>query len=350
MLSALAIATGATLVLAGCAGSAGDGDGGSGDTVTVVASTNVYGQLAAQVGGDRVSVTSIITSDSQDPHSYEATARDQLAVDRAQLVIENGGGYDHFMDVLLEGAGGDPEVITAVEFSHDWPGNEGHDADDDGDGHDDDHAEDDGGGHDDDHADHDDDDHADDHDHDHDHSDHGHVAGFNEHVWYDVHTVAHVVEAIADELAEIDPEGASAFHRNAGQLVQALEGIEVEIAEVANLHAGEGVFLTEPLAGYLAGAAGLKDLAPDGFASAVEGGQDVSPATLLAALRVIEGGEVRAVLTNVQTGGAETQRVEEEADAAGIPIVQFSELLPPDTSYAEWMTDNVARLGAALAP
>ncbi|WP_214443586.1 metal ABC transporter substrate-binding protein, partial [Mycobacterium tuberculosis] len=78
-----------------------------------------------QVGGDRVDVTSIITSASQDPHSYEASARDRLTLQKADLVVENGGGYDAFIDSLLQDAK-DPHVVTAVEFSHDYPGNEGH--------------------------------------------------------------------------------------------------------------------------------------------------------------------------------------------------------------------------------
>lgn len=324
------------VALVGCAPAAGDDS-----VVQVVASTNVYGSLAEQIGGDRVEVTSIITSATQDPHSYEATARDQLAVQRAGLVIENGGGYDAFIDTLLEGVDTDPEVLTAVEFSHDWPDNDGHDeeAADEVEEHADDSADD---------ADHDD--HADDEGDDgHDHAEHGHVEGFNEHVWYDVHTMTHVVEGIAHELAELDPAGATEYEASAAALIAELEGIEGEIAAVKAAHEGDGVFLTEPVPGYLAAAAGLVDVAPDGFAAAVEEGRDVAPATLLAALGVVESGTARAVLSNAQTGGAETTRVEDAATDAGIPVVPFAELLTPDSTYAEWMNDNVARLAAALA-
>ena len=98
---ALALASVAALSLAGCSTTPAAGEG-AGDTVTVAASTNVYGSLAAQIGGDRVDVTSIITSATQDPHSYEASARDRLTVQKADLVIENGGGYDGFIDTLLQ--------------------------------------------------------------------------------------------------------------------------------------------------------------------------------------------------------------------------------------------------------
>src|SRR4051812_39856134 len=94
-----AMAAGSVLVLSGCASPAADGtDGG----IQVVASTNVYAQIAEEVGAGAVDVTPIIHSAAQDPHSYEPSARDQLAVSRADLVIENGGGYDAFMDALVE--------------------------------------------------------------------------------------------------------------------------------------------------------------------------------------------------------------------------------------------------------
>lgn len=89
-------------------------------------------------------------------------------------------------------------------------------------------------------------------------------------------------------------------------------------------------------------------MTPDGFASAVEEGNDVAPAVLLDALTLIEDGKVDAVLSNAQTGGAETDRVEQAAKDAGIPVVGFTELLAPDQSYAEWMRAAITDLAAAL--
>ena len=73
-------------------------------TLSVVASTDVWGDLAAKVGGDRVNVTSIIDDPSKDPHEYEANAQIQLTLSKAQVVIENGGGYDDFVDTMLAAA------------------------------------------------------------------------------------------------------------------------------------------------------------------------------------------------------------------------------------------------------
>jgi zinc/manganese transport system substrate-binding protein len=326
-LAALALVSVAALALSGCAGSiSGASPTGGADAggIRVVASTNVYGSIAAEIGGDRVDVTSIIDNAAQDPHSYEATARDRLAVQKADLVIENGGGYDAFVDTLLEDAK-DPAVVTAVEYSHDYPGNEGHDAD------------------------------AEDHAHDHGdeadgHAGHDHIEGFNEHVWFDPHTMTHVVEAIAEELTELDPDGKSDFEANAAKITAELEGFEGDLETLKTEAAGAEVFMTEPLPGYLVEAAGLTDATPDGFAESVEEGTDVAPATLLKALDVIKGGSVRALLVNAQTGGSETQRVEDAAKEAGVPVVSFSELLQDGSSYAEWMRDAIKNLAAAVTP
>ena len=101
----LALLVGASVaLLAGCGSSSDSGSDGSASAapaaaskVAVVASTNVYGDIVARIGGDKVSVTSVISDPDQDPHSYEATAQDRLAVSKAKLVIANGGGYDDFL-------------------------------------------------------------------------------------------------------------------------------------------------------------------------------------------------------------------------------------------------------------
>jgi zinc/manganese transport system substrate-binding protein len=326
-LSISALAGAAALVLAGCAPAGSPGPSGSGaadDAVLqVVASTNVYGDIAAAIGGDRVAVTSIIDSIAQDPHSYEASARDQLTVSEADLIIENGGGYDSFVDA---------PVITAVEFSHDWPENEGHDEE-----HDDPST---GSGT------------EDDHDHesedDHDHEGHDHVEGFNEHVWYDPHTIAHVAEEIAHELAELDPAGAEAYESGYEQFAAGIEELEASLADIDAAHAGEQVFVTEPVPLYLTAAAGLENVTPDAFSEAVEEGQDVPPATLLEALDILKSGTVRTVIANAQTGGAETTAAIDAAKDAGIPVLEFTELVPDGETYLGWMRQNIADLAGTL--
>src|SRR6478736_2507627 len=117
---AMALVAASALTLAGCANSASGGEADG--RLKVVASTSVYGQIVEEIGGDLVDATSIVSSLSQDPHSFEPSAQDQLAVRHADLVIENGGGYDAFMDALLEASGSEAPVLTAVQFSQQWPG------------------------------------------------------------------------------------------------------------------------------------------------------------------------------------------------------------------------------------
>lgn len=333
--AAFAVASVSALVLAGCSTTPAADAGAGDDVIQVVASTNVYGSLAEQIGGDRVDVTSIITSASQDPHSYEASARDRLTVQDAELVIENGGGYDAFIDTLIGDS--DVHVFTAASFSHDFPGNEGHE-----DAATDEHAE----------EGHAEEGHAEEEGHDHaaeeGHEGHDHIEGFNEHVWFDPHTMIHVVEGIAAEFSELEPDGEADFTAAAAEIISDLEGFEAELETIGTEAGNASVFITEPLPGYIAAAAGLTDVTPEGFAEAVEEGTDVAPATLLEALEVIDSGEVKALLTNAQTGGAETERVEEAAEAAGIPVVAFTELLEDGSSYSEWMRDAIQDLAAAL--
>ncbi|MBF9336654.1 zinc ABC transporter solute-binding protein [Microbacterium lacticum] len=328
-LPAAALVAASVLALAGCAGGATGEQTGDGK-LQVVASTNVYGDIAAAIAGDLVDVQSIITSVAQDPHSYEASARDQLTVSRASLIIENGGGYDAFMDAMIEGTGTEAPVITAVEFSHDWPGNAGHDAADHDDATDDATPESDA---------------TDDHDHD----GHDHIEGFNEHVWYDPHTIAHVAEDIAHELGELDAANAATYQANYETFTAGIDGIETSLDELKTRVGGQKVFVTEPVPLYLTAAAGLENATPAAFSEAVEEGQDVPPATLLEAVRILTSGEVRVLIVNAQTGGAETDEVVARAKGAGIPVLEFTELVPDGDTYLTWMQANVAALADTLS-
>src|SRR5690606_14250281 len=154
--AALAVAGILTVALTGCAASAPKADDGE---LRIVASTNVYGSIARAILGDEGHVTSIINDASQDPHSYEATAQDQLAVAKADIAIGNGGGYDPFLQTLLSAVANDGVVvIQAIDVPvmlGEEPDAHGYDepaADAAAEGA--------------------------------DHDGHGHPEGFNEHVWY----------------------------------------------------------------------------------------------------------------------------------------------------------------------
>ncbi len=311
----LALVAASALVLAGCAATPAPEDDGR---LQVVASTNVYGDIASAIGGDLVNVTSIITGANQDPHSYEASARDQLAIAEADLVILNGGGYDTFMETLVDASGTTAPVITAVDVSGLLE-----------DGADDDHAEEDS---------------AEEEDHD----GHDHIEGFNEHVWYDFHAMEDVAEEIADQLSALDSANAAAFEANADAFTAEIEALEARADELHTTLEGQGAAMTEPVPGYLLAAVGLDNLTPEAFTEAIEEGADVPPLALQETLDLFTGPSVVVLAYNSQTASPETERVREAAETAGVPVLDFTETLPDGQTYVSWMTANLDSIAAAL--
>jgi zinc/manganese transport system substrate-binding protein len=318
IVSALTVAS---LALAGCGDDTDSTDTGadSESGVSIVASTNVYGDVAAAVAGDLASVTSIITSSAQDPHEYEASAQDRLAIDGADLVIENGGGYDSFMDTLIDGGSGDLVVLNAVDISelaHEEGEEEAHEGEEEshegeGDGHD-------------------------------------HIEGFNEHVWYDFHTMEKVAEEIAHGLGEVDPDNASTYEANFDAFAKQLESLETEAEALSATADGLHAMMTEPLPVYLLAELGLEDLTPAEFSEAVEEGADVPPRVLQETLDLIADEDIAVLAYNSQTADATTDQVLAAAEDAGIPVVEFTETLPEGQSYVEWQQGNLTNLADAL--
>ena len=313
------------LALAGCSTSA---PAASHDSVQIVASTNVYGSIAEAIGGENVSVTSLITSAAQDPHSYEASAQDQLALSKADLVIENGGGYDAFIDTLLEAAQSDAVVLNASEASGLLEGDDhvhGEEESDAETGEGDDHAEEIEG-----------------------HDGHDHIEGFNEHVWYSLHGIEHVAEELSHELGEIDPDNAAAYTANYEAFAAEIATLEGTAEALHTSSDGLGVAITEPVPLYLLEAAGFTNETPEAFSEAIEEGTDVAPATLRDTLALFTAGTVSLLAYNSQTASSETEQVREAAEAAGVPVVEFTETLPDGADYVSWMTDNLSAISAAL--
>ena len=318
------------VALAGCASPAPADDA---EGLSVVASTNVYGDIAQSLAGDLASVTSIIDSAAIDPHSYEASAQDQLAIANADIVIENGGGYDPFLDVLVDGSGSSAIVISAVEASGLLEEDHAEEAHGDEDHAEEEHA---GEDHSDDHA---GDDHAD---------DHGHIEGLNEHVWYDVHSIAHVAEAITEALVETDVDNAASYESNLAAFLTDLESLEADMEALAGALGGGTVAATEPVPVYLLAELGFEDGTPEEFSEAIEEGADVPPLALQQTLDLIDSGDVRLLAYNEQTESPETQRVRDAAESAGIAVVSFVETLPEGEDYVSWMRANVEAVESAL--
>jgi len=314
------------LALTACGNEADAGSGTEDGTLSIVASTNVYGDVAAAIAGDAAEVTSIITSAAQDPHEYEATTRDRLAVSEADVVIENGGGYDGFVDDLLTDA--EPAaVLTAVDLSGLLE--EDHDEQDDEDHSDDDHS---------------DDEHSDEEGHE----GHDHVEGFNEHVWYDFHTMEALAEELAAELSELDPDNASTYEDNLATFLEGVEALEESAEELRGRTDGLDAAITEPVPVYLLEEVGLTNVTPDDFSEAVEEGADVPPRVLQETLDVVTGSDLALLAYNEQTADSTTEQVRAAAEEAGVPVVDFSETLPEGQDYLGWQQANLDAVAAAL--
>ena len=310
----------AALALTGCA-STPAADDASG-TLSIVASTNVYGSIAEAVGGDLVTVTSIITSAAQDPHSFEASAQDQLALSKADLVIENGGGYDPFIDTLLSAGSNDAPVVNASEASGLLDGDEHtHDDEATDDAATEEHSDDDG---------------------------HDHIEGFNEHVWYSFHGVEHVAEEIAHQLSEIDADNAATYEANYEAFAAQVEELEASAEALHPITEGLGVAITEPVPLYLLEAAGFTNQTPAEFSEAIEEGTDVAPSVLQETLALFSAKSVALLAYNSQTASSETEQVRAAAEDNDVAVVEFTETMPDGADYVSWMTDNLSAISAAL--
>lgn len=287
---AVAVVAAFTLAMTGCSAPI---DPVEDDVLRIVASTNVYGDLAATIAGPDAVVTSIIDDPSADPHGFEANPRVQLALAEADVVIANGGGYDDFVDVMLEASGNISAVVLhAVDFGSVDPASD----------------------------------------------------QFNEHVWYDYPTVSTLVDAIAAALDDLTVDDSRATR--VADLKAGLTALEGRVDELAATHGGEGAVITEPVPLYLLEAAGLVNLTPPAFSEAIEEDTDVAPALLQDVFNVIP--EASVVVVNGQTGGPQTDAVVDMAGERGVPWVAVTETLPDELDYLTWQSGIVDLLQDAL--
>ncbi len=290
--------------------------------LTVVASTNVWGSVAQAVAGDKVEVSSIITEPSSDPHSFEASPTDAAKLTDASLIVYNGGGYDHFVDDIINTGNGEQLSVNAFELfgagAH--AGETGHEGEEAG------HAGEEAG-------------------HEGDVHEHGEV---NEHVWYDVATVDATAHAIAEKLGQLDPDNADVYTANAETFHGRLAEITAVTDGIAAAHKDAPIAQTEPIAHYLVESAALNDVTPADFTSAIENGNDPAPAAIAATRQLITDKQVKAVVYNTQTQDKVTEDVRATAEAAGVPVVEVTETLPEGLDYIQWQTNTAQALAKAL--
>jgi zinc/manganese transport system substrate-binding protein len=277
----------------GCAGS-GPSDG----RVQVVTSTDVYADIVRAVAGTRVDITSFLDDPSQDPHSFEASPRNQLAVSRADVIVENGGGYDDFMDRMRTASG--KRGATFINVVH--------------------------------------------------LSGHTVAAGgeLNEHVWYDFASIDLLVARLVRVLSARRPGEAAGFRSGAARFTHRLRGLAQFEARLRMRYNGTPVAITEPVPDYLLAACGLVNRTPAQFSAGVEQSTDVSASVLSQTLNLFADHAVRVLVYNDQTVGAQTTKVLAAARADSIPTVAVTETLPAGSTYLSWMRANLTALAKAL--
>jgi zinc/manganese transport system substrate-binding protein len=298
--------TAAAMILAGCGSNSANAPSptSSGSTsgttasapITVVAGTNVWGDITKQIGGDHVNVTSIVSDPNTDPHAYEADAKTGAAISKAQLVVENGLGYDDFMDKLVAAS---PNSNRVVLNAADVMKLSGPDA--------------------------------------------------NPHIWYDIAKVPDVASAIAEQLGKLDPADAGTFTANAKTFTDNLAPLSAAIANIKTKYPGAPIGYTERVAGYLVEAAGLKLATPPSFAQSIEDGNDPSVADTQGMDAAITGKAIKVLLYNGQVTSPATDAVKQLAQSNGIPVVGVTETLPPtDKNFQAWQLRQINEITTAL--
>ena len=257
---------------------------------------NFYADVAGQVGAGKVRVDSILSDPSVDPHVYESSVDDAKLVAQADVVIENGAGYDAFVDKLLAASPrADRIVINVAQLT-------------------------------------------------------GHHDGDNPHLWYDtLNTMPPLARALAHALSQKDPADQSAFASGAQAFVDALEPIRTLQATIGQKYPGAPVLATEPLWNYGAAAAGLSMLDADGpFQKATEDGND-PPASAVVKFRTqLTSRTARLLVVNAQAESPTSQQMQALARQSGVPVVSMSETEPANTTYQQWMAGQLQAVLQAL--
>jgi zinc/manganese transport system substrate-binding protein len=284
----------ALLVVSGCAASGAETVGSG--PIKVVAAENFWGSIAAQLGGSRVTVTSLISDPNADPHEFETTAFDAAQVADARLVVENGLGYDDFMRQLVNATRRHGRVVVVAA---DVVGVHGNDA--------------------------------------------------NPHLWYSTGYAAGVAEAVAAALETIDPADASLFRANLQHFHTALAEVSAVVDAIKSRHPNAPVAYTERVPGYMLTDAGLDVKTPPAFAQAGEDGSEPNAADSQAMDDLITTHAVNALLYNAQATSAASTEARRLAQRNNIPVIAVTETMPKSApTYQQWQLDQDRALLAAL--
>jgi zinc/manganese transport system substrate-binding protein len=275
-----------------CGASTASGQPGS---VTVVAGENFWGSIAAQLGGSKANVQSVVSDPNADPHEYESSTNDARAFADADLVILNGAGYDDWGQKLLSAnPSSHRQVLTVATFL-------------------------------------------------------GKKAGDNPHFWYDPDYVMKIADQITASYKSIDPTDVSYFDQQRVAFATALKPYLDRIVEIKAKFVGKPVGSTESIFVYMANATSLNLISPPEFMQAVSEGND-PPASAVASFQdQITSKGIKVLVYNVQTATSITTNMKNLATANHIPVVGISETLQPDTaSFQDWQLGQLIKLESAL--
>jgi zinc/manganese transport system substrate-binding protein len=283
----LALAFGLT-VAATPSGHAADGK------LKVVAAENFYGDIAYQIGGDGVAVTSIMSNPDQDPHLFETTAGIVKQIADAQIVVLNGADYDPWMDKLLKASPNAGRIAIVVA---DLVGKE---------------------------------------------------AGENPHLWYDPGTMPATAKAMAAAFAKADPAHKDDYGARLKTFVNSLKPINDKIAAIRGKFADTTVTASEPVFGYMAGALGLK-MRNERFQLSIMNDTEPSARDEAEFQNDLKNHKVRVMFYNKQASNKAVQSLVDLAHTSKIPVVGVTETTPPGLSYQEWMLTQLNETEKALA-
>lgn len=257
----------------------------------VVAAENFWGNIAQQLGGKYVQVTSIISNPNLDPHLYESNAIDAAAVSSSNVVIVNGLGYDDFMNKLINGSNHPgQQVITAAQVLNE-------------------------------------------------------PQGSNQHLWYDIPRINQIAAKITGSYIISDPIHKQQYQGYLSAFDKSMQKLDRTITFIKLRYAGTPVAYTEPVPGYLLSAAGLDVKTPEGFAKSIEDGDEPSPADAYAMDKLMIDKSVKVLLYNAQATSPVTENVKLLARQHNIPVLGVTETMPPhEKSYQSWMQSVLNQL------
>jgi zinc/manganese transport system substrate-binding protein len=288
-----ALCAAAVLLAAACSSASASPAG----TIAAVGAENEYANVIGQIGGKYVQVTAIESNPNTDPHSFEASPSVAQQVSSAQLVVQNGLGYDTYMN-KIESAGPNPnrKVIDVQSLLH-LPDSTP-----------------------------------------------------NPHLWYDPTTMPAVAKAIASDLSALQPAHAAYFRARLSAFDRSLQPWYQALAKFKAAYPGAQVAVTEPVGDYMLQAAGTKILTPFRFQADIMNGVDPAPQDISLQNSFFTGHQAKVFVYNQQVTDSLTQSFLAEAHSHGIPVVGVYETMPtPGYDYQSWMLAEVNALQRALA-